>query len=163
MKLVIATDEKTDLTDKAIAFLKEQGHDLMLLGHLIDENKKWQWADIGKEAAKKVASNEADFGVLFCWSGTGICIAANKINGARAALCWNKDIAELARKWDDANIICMSLKETKSDDAIEMLKTWFKTKFDEEDLKSGTHRRPLDGIAVATAIHTALQSISTID
>ncbi len=134
MKLIIASDEKTDLTDEIIAYLHAKGHDLTLTGHLKDQSQKWQWADIGRKAAQLVASGMADQGVFFCWSGTGICIAANKVKGARAALCWNPEIAQLARKWDNANIICMSLKQTDAGNAKAMLDAWFATAFDEEDL-----------------------------
>jgi ribose 5-phosphate isomerase B len=133
MKIVVASDEKTDLTDRVVDYLKSIGHELTLIGHLTDKNQKWHWADIGKKAAKTVVK-DADYGILFCWSGTGICIAANKVKGARAALCWNIEIAQLARKWDDANILCLSLKETKPDDAQEMVDAFLSTKFDEEDL-----------------------------
>jgi ribose 5-phosphate isomerase B len=119
MKLIVASDEKTDLTDKVTKCLEEQ---------------KWRWADIGKVAAKKVAGEDADFGIFFCWSGTGICIAANKVKGARAALCWTPDIAHLARKWDDANILCLSLKATDFKTTKAILSSWFKTEFDEEEL-----------------------------
>jgi ribose 5-phosphate isomerase B len=104
------------------------------LGHLVNDERKWHWADIGKEAAKVIANNGAEQGVLFCWSGTGVCIAANKVRGVRAALCWNADIAALARKWDDANVLCMSLKETTPSAAKAILDAWFSTPFDEEDL-----------------------------
>jgi ribose 5-phosphate isomerase B len=134
MKLVVASDEKTGLTDAVISYLEKQGHELTLLGHLVDEKKKWKWADIGKKAAKKVADGKVDYGILFCWSGTGICIAANKVKGARAALCWTPEIAQMARKWDDANILCMSLKGTDLKTAKAMLDEWFKTGFDEEGL-----------------------------
>jgi ribose 5-phosphate isomerase B len=134
MKIAIGSDERTELTDQVLDFLKSEDHQLELFGHLAHESEKWHWADIGKNVAKRVAENEADLGILFCWSGTGVCIAANKIKGARAALCWNQDIAQLARKWDDANIICMSLKETSPEEAIKMLQAWFNTEFDEEGL-----------------------------
>lgn len=134
MKLVIASDEKTNLTDSVIEHLKSKGYDLILQGHLGEENKKWKWAEIGKEAAEKVASGEVEQGILFCWSGTGICMAANRIKGARAALCWDAETARLARKWDNANILCMSLRYTSETVAKEILDAWFSTKFDEEGL-----------------------------
>ncbi len=133
MKIVVASDEKTYLTDKVIKYLKEKGHELILLGALVDE-KNDRWAEIGKEAAEKVARGEVDQGILFCWSGTGICMAANRIKGVRAALCWDAETARLARKWDDANVLCLSLRFTSKALAKEILDTWFGTKFDEEGL-----------------------------
>ena len=135
MKLVVASDEKTPLTDDVVAYLRQHGHELVLMGHLVEEDQKWQWADIGKAAAQLVANHQAEQGVFFCWSGTGVCIAANKVKGIRAALCWNPVIAELARKWDDANVLCMSLKEMTPSVAKAILEAWFATAFDEEDLR----------------------------
>ena len=132
MKLVVASDEKTHLTDIVVHYLKEKGHELIHRGALVEKNEKW--AEIGKEAANVVAEGKAIQGVLFCWSGTGICIAANKSKGIKAALCWDAETARLARKWDDANIICLSLRYTSEHLAKEILDAWFSTGFDEEGL-----------------------------
>lgn len=132
MKLIVASDEKTDLTKSVVKYLKAKNHQVVLMGDLIKRNDKW--AEIGMEAAKKVTSGKADQGILFCWSGTGICMAANRIKGAKAALCWDAETARLARKWDNANILCMSLRYTSGTVAKEILDSWFSTKFDEEDL-----------------------------
>lgn len=132
MKLVIASDEKTPLTDFVIDYLKSKGAEIILLGDLRTKNGKW--VEIGMEVAKMVADRKVDQGVLFCWSGTGIAMAANRIKGARAALCWAPQIAKLARKWDNANILVMALVNTKNKTAKEILDVWFDTKFDEEGL-----------------------------
>ncbi|MEK7112937.1 MAG: RpiB/LacA/LacB family sugar-phosphate isomerase [Patescibacteria group bacterium] len=120
MKLVVASDEKTHLTNSVVSYLKKKGYELTLLGDLIDKNKRWKWVDIGVEAAKKVVDGKVDYGIIFCWSGTGISMAANKVKGARAALCWDKETARLARKWDNANILCMSLRATSEEVAKEI-------------------------------------------
>ena len=132
MKLVVASDEKTHLTDFVVEHLKNKGHKLILLGDLVKKDGKW--VEIGKKAAEKVAKGEVDRGILFCWSGTGICMAANKIKGVRAALCWDTETARLARKWDNANILCMSLRYTSEELAKEILDAWFSAEFDEEGL-----------------------------
>ena len=133
MKIVVASDEETNLTVLVVEHLKEKGQELVLLGALVDkENNKW--AEIGREAAMKVANGEAEQGILFCWSGTGICMAANKVKGVRAALCWDAETAQLARKWNDANMLCLSLRFTSETLAKEILDTWFKTEFNEEGL-----------------------------
>lgn len=132
MKIIVASDEKTPLTDFVVNYLKNKGHKITLFGDLVNKNGKW--VEIGKGAAKRVANGEVDLGVLFCWSGTGITMAANRIKGARAALCWSQEIARLARKWDDANILVMALVDTSNETAKEILDTWFATKFDEEGL-----------------------------
>jgi ribose 5-phosphate isomerase B len=72
-----------------------------------------------------VAAGEADTGVLFCWTGTGASIAANKVDGVRAALCNDASTAEGARKWNDANVLVMSLRSTSPTIAEEMLDAWF--------------------------------------
>ena len=132
--LVVGSDEKTHLTDFVIKYLREGNYELILLGDLVDEKKKWKWVDIGKEAAKKVVNKAVTQAILFCWSGTGISMAANRLKGARAALCWDAETARLARKWDNANILCLSLRYTSETVAKEILDAWFSTKFDEESL-----------------------------
>lgn len=133
MKLVVASDERTKLTDFVLDYLKSQGHNLVILGALGDSTSD-KWAEIGKQAALMVAEGKVDQGILFCWSGTGICMAANRVRGARAALCWTKDVARLSRKWDNANILCMALVNTKEEDAKEMIDVFFSTEFNEEGL-----------------------------
>lgn len=132
MKLIVASDEKTDLTKSVIQHLQKQGHQVILMGDLLKKNDKW--AQIGFDAAQKVANGEVNQAILFCWSGTGICMAANRIKDARAALCWDAETARLARKWDNANILCLSLRFTSEAIAKEILDAWFSTKFDEEGL-----------------------------
>lgn len=134
MKLLIATDEKTPVSEAIVRMAKEMGYEVTLGGDFVDENIRWHWAEIARDVAKKVVSGEVDQAILFCWSGTGVCMAANKVPGARAALCWDSETAKLARKWDDANILCMSLRFTSETLAKEMLTTWFVTSFDEESL-----------------------------
>lgn len=134
MKLVVASDEKTNVTNSVVQYLQEKGHELLLLGDLVDENKKWKWAEIGKEAAQKIINGDADQGILFCWSGTGICMAANRLKDIRAAVCWDVETAKLARKWDNANVLCLSLRFTSEAVSKEILDAWFTTKFDEEGL-----------------------------
>lgn len=133
VKLVVASDERTKLTDFILDYLKSQGHQLILLGTLGDASFD-KWVEIGRKSALMVAAGEAEKGILFCWSGTGICMAANRIKGARAALCWTKEIARLARKWDDANILCMALVDTKEEVAKEMIDAFLSTEFNEEGL-----------------------------
>ena len=132
MKIIVASDTKNNVTDAVIEHLKKRGHTLTLVGDLVSKNGKW--AEIAKEAAKKVANDKMNQGIFFCWSGTGICMAANKISGARAALCWDAETARLARKWNDANILCMSLRFVTEVLAQEILDAWFSTEYDEENL-----------------------------
>jgi len=134
MKIILGSDERTHLTDFITKWLEEAGHSVDKIGHLVSENKKWKWVDIGKEVGDRVAKREFDFGIVCCWSGTGVCMAANRFRGARAALCWDAETAKLARKWDNANILCLSLRFVSDAVAKEILEAWFNTKFDEEEL-----------------------------
>ncbi len=131
MKLVVASDERNKLTDFVVDWLKSQGHQLILKGILGDPPTD-RWVEIGKEAAFMVVEGKVERGVLFCWSGTGVCMAANRIKGARAALCWSSEIARLSRKWDNANILCLALVSTKEDQAKEIIDTFLSAPFDEE-------------------------------
>lgn len=133
MKLVVASDERTKLTDFVVDYLKSLGHNLILLG-AIGDSPSDKWVEIGKKAGVMVAEGKAERGIIFCWSGTGICMAANRVKGARATLCWDSQIARLARKWDNANILCMALVNTKEEVAKEIIDTFFSTEFNEEGL-----------------------------
>lgn len=132
MKVVVASDEKTPLNEYVINYIKELGHDLILKGDLASPNGKW--GEISIESAKLVVDGIVDQGIIFCWSGTGACMAANKVKGARAALCVSPEIASLARKWNDANILIMGNVNTTQEVAKEIIDTWLATPFDEEGL-----------------------------
>ncbi len=133
MKLVVASDERTKLTDFVLDYLKSQGHQLVFLGAL-GESFSDKWVEVGRKAAFLVAEGKVERGILFCWSGTGICMAANRIKGARAALCWTPEIARLSRKWDNANILCLALVDIKEEIAKEIIDAFFATEFNEEGL-----------------------------
>jgi ribose 5-phosphate isomerase B len=132
MKLLVASDEKTPLNEFVVDYLKKLGHNVVLKGDLIGPNGKW--ADISVDSARMVVEGDVDQGIIFCWSGTGACMAANKVKGARAALCVSPDIATIARKWNDANILVMGNSNTSNETAKAIIDTWFNTDFDEEGL-----------------------------
>ena len=125
MRIVVGSDERTELTDAVIADLTDRGHELELVGPLRGGDE--QWAEIGHVVATCVADGRAATGVLFCWTGTGASIAANKVHGARAALCADAATAAGARRWNDANVLVMSLRATSVPVAREMLDAWFTT------------------------------------
>ena len=85
------------------------------------------WPDVGERVGLEVGKGRADQGILFCWTGTGVTIAANKVRGVRAALCWDAETAKGARMWDDANVLAMSLRSTSIAVAKEILDPWFAT------------------------------------
>lgn len=125
MKVVVGSDEKTGLTDAVADDLRARGHDVILVGPPVGQDK--QWTEVGHEVGRAVASGEADTGVLFCWTGTGASIAANKVPGVRAALCTDAETAAGARRYNDANVLVMSLRLTSPQVASEMLDRWFAT------------------------------------
>ena len=125
MKVVLGSDEKNALTDAVETDLRDRGHDVELVGPPAGDDK--QWAEVGRTVGEKVAGGAAETGVLFCWTGTGASIAANKVPGVRAALCTDRSTAEGARKWNDANVLVMSLRLTSPTVASEMLDVWFST------------------------------------
>ena len=125
MRVALGSDERTALTDAVTADLRDRGHEVVLVGPPAGETK--QWADVGHDVGELVAKDDADTGVLFCWTGTGASIAANKVPGVRAALCTDAPTAVGARKWNDANVLVMGLRLTSPEIAREMLDAWFTT------------------------------------
>lgn len=123
MRIAIGSDEKNFLTDFVVELLREKGIELQLCGPLA--GKDLEWTDVAGEVAAKVAASECDQGILFCCTGTGVSIAANKVPGIRAALCADAQTASGARKWNDANVLAMSLRATSPDVAREILDAWF--------------------------------------
>jgi ribose 5-phosphate isomerase B len=123
MKVVLGSDERTSLTDAVTEDLRRRGHEVAVVGPAADE--PGEWAQVGRTVAETVARGDADTGVVFCWTGTGVSIAANKVPGIRAALCTDKETAAGARKWNDANVLAMGLRLTTPVLASEMLDAWF--------------------------------------
>jgi ribose 5-phosphate isomerase B len=133
MKIAVASDEKTYLTDFVVDELKRRGHETMLFGPLIGDDLPWTLAS--EKLADAVAKGDTDEGVLFCYTGTGASIAANKVKGIRAALCADAETARGARWWNDANVLVMSLRKTSTEVAKEILDAWFSEKvLDEEKI-----------------------------
>jgi ribose 5-phosphate isomerase B len=118
VRIVVGADDEGPVADDVVRELRARGHDVTVL-------ERGQWPEIAREVAETVASGTADQGVLFCWTGTGTSMAANKVPGARAALVWEPWIAEGARRWNDANVLVMSLKRTSPEMAREILDAWF--------------------------------------
>lgn len=119
MRIVVGSDERTPLTETVVATLTQAGHDVALVGPLADGEQ--EWAEVGADVGRRVADGSADRGVLFCWSGTGVSIAANKVAGVRAALCADAETARLARKYNHANVLVMSLRATSDQVGREIL------------------------------------------
>ncbi len=131
MKIAIGSDERTHLTDFVIEELSKRGIEVEPHGPLAGEGLGW--TDVAEEVSRRVAGGECDHGILFCWTGTGVSIAANKIPGVRAALCHDAKTAEGARKWNDANVLAMSLRAMSPVVAVEILDAWFGASPDESE------------------------------
>jgi ribose 5-phosphate isomerase B len=142
MKIVVASDEKTILTDFVVEDLKKRGHELILLGPLVGEEIPWTL--ISEKLADTVVEGEADEGVLFCYTGTGASIAANKVPGIRAALCGDAQTAQGARWWNDANVLVMSLRATSTEVAKEILDAWFSEVVKEEEKPTIAHLEEIE-------------------
>ena len=137
MRIAVGSDESTSLTDHVVNHLQEQCHTVELSGALQPGDEKL-WPHVGYTVAGKVLSGRCETGIAFCWTGTGVCMAANKLPGARAALCWDAATAWGARLWDDANILAMSLRATSNVVAEEIIEAWLaplEGERDEEDLR----------------------------
>jgi ribose 5-phosphate isomerase B len=123
VRVALGSDERTALTDAVAADLRDRGHELVLVGPPGGEAK--QWAEVGRDVGQLVASGDCATAVLFCWTGTGASIAANKVPGVRAALCTDAATAAGARRWNDANVVVMGLRLTSPEVAHELLDAWF--------------------------------------
>ena len=131
MKIAVGSDERTHLTDFVIEELRKRGIELELHGPL--SGKNIQWAEVAQNVAETVSEGNCDQGILFCWTGTGVSMAANKVPGIRAALCADAETARGARKWNDANILAMSLRLTSPIVAKEIIDAWFSASLEKEE------------------------------
>lgn len=124
MRISVSADS-TDGVALALADeLRKRGHDVLVHGALSDDERAdWAWAS--EASARDVAEGLADQAVVCCWTGTGASIAANKVYGVRAALCTDGYTASGARKWNDANVLALSLRLTSGPVLMEILDAWF--------------------------------------
>jgi ribose 5-phosphate isomerase B len=124
MKVAVSSDMDTPLARKLVEELERRGHEPIVHGALADDERDdWAWAS--EAAARDVAKGSADQGIVCCWTGTGASIAANKVPGVRAALCGDAETASGARKWNDANVLALSLRATSEALLEEILDAWF--------------------------------------
>jgi ribose 5-phosphate isomerase B len=141
MKISIGNDHAGPEYKKAIVdFLKQKGHEIV--NHGTDTFDSVDYPDFGHPVAIDVATGEADFGVVICGSGNGINMTVNKHQGIRSALCWDKEIASLARQHNNANIISIPARFTSIQQAVEMVDTFLNTNFE-----GGRHANRVNKIA----------------
>lgn len=124
MRIALAADELTGVAELLPDELRRRGHEPILHGaYAAGERPDWAWASAA--AARDVADGRADQAVVACWTGTGASIAANKVTGIRAALCADAQTADGARRWNDANVLALSLRLTSEAALEEILDAWF--------------------------------------
>ena len=127
MRIAFGTDERTAVTDTIQAHLRDRGHDVVVVG------EGDPWPDVGRRVGEEVMVGGADLGVVCCWTGTGVAIAANKVAGVRAALCTDAETARGARRWNDANVLALGLRLTTAHVAEEVLDAFVATEPDESE------------------------------
>jgi ribose 5-phosphate isomerase B len=140
VRISVAADERTGVADAVVDELRRRGHEPLLHGALNDgERDDWAWAS--EAAARDVAEGRAEQAVVCCWTGTGASIAANKVTGIRAALCADAETARGARRWNDANVLALSLRTTSPALLDEILEGWFEARpsEDEDDVANVRH------------------------
>jgi len=124
MRIAVAADELTGVAEAIVRELERRGHELIRHG-VYEQRERDDWAWASEAAARDVAAGTADQAVVACWTGTGASIAANKVRGVRAALCVDATTASGARRWNDANVLAISLRLTSEAALAEILDAWF--------------------------------------
>jgi len=124
MRIAVAADELVGVAEAVVTELRNRGHEPVPHGALNPgERADWAWAS--ESAAREVAAGTAEAAIVCCWTGTGASIAANKVPGVRAALCGDAETARGARRWNDANVLALSLRLTSAPLLTEILDGWF--------------------------------------
>jgi ribose 5-phosphate isomerase B len=121
MRVAVGTDEVTAVTDAVERHVAEAGHELVVLG------RGDPWPEVGQAVGAAVGDGRAERGIVWCWTGTGVSIAANKVRGVRAALCTDPETARGARKWNDANVLALGLRLTSEPVALEIVDAFLGT------------------------------------
>ena len=132
MRISVSADERTGVAADVVEQLRIRGHETLLHGALNDDERD-DWAWCSEAAARDVADGRAERAIVCCWTGTGASIAANKVAGVRAALCADAQTAAGARRWNDANVLALSLRSTSGAQLAEILDAWFASDPSDED------------------------------
>ena len=138
MKLSVGADGRMPVVDATLKYLEEQGHEVTFYGPASMEDGFNPYPDVARRVAEDVASGEAEDGIVFCYTGTGVTIAANKVPGIRAALVADSYTAKGARWWNNANVLAMSMRKTTDIMAREIIDAWFENQYDPDAEESIT-------------------------
>src|SRR5436309_15616459 len=145
MRIALAADELTGVAPALPDELRRRGHEVVPHGaYAPGERDDWAWASEG--AARDVAQGRADQAIVACWTGTGASIAANKVEGVRAALCVDAATAQGARRWNDANVLALSLRLTSPAELEEIPDAWFAgtSSDDSSDVENVAHLKNIE-------------------
>ncbi len=145
MRIAVAADERVGVAESLADELRSRGHEVVAEHGALSDSERDDWAWASEEAARDVAAGRADQAVVCCWTGTGASIAANKVDGVRAALCADAETARGARRWNDANVLALSLRTTSPALLEEILDGWFGAE-PSEDADDVANVRHLDEI-----------------
>ncbi|MGB0522206.1 MAG: RpiB/LacA/LacB family sugar-phosphate isomerase [Flammeovirgaceae bacterium] len=147
MKIAMGSDMPSDVAEKLIQYLEKQAMEVTRFGALLVGESETRWPVVGYQVAQAVLTHPYDFGIVCCWTGTGISMAANKVEGIRAALCVDAETARGAKKWNDANVLALSLRLTSEEVAKEIVNAWLEAEFteDEEDQSCLAYLRSIGG------------------
>jgi ribose 5-phosphate isomerase B len=127
MRVAFGTDESTPVTEELKSDLVKLGHELVVVADPL------RWAEAGLAVGEAVAAGYADVGIVFCFTGTGVAMAANKVPGVRAALCGDLETVQGARRWNDANVLALSLRLTTAELGLELIDAFLATFADESE------------------------------
>jgi len=129
MRIALGTDHRGyKVKEKIKKHLESKEHEIEDFGTNSEESV--DYTDFAIEVGESVAKKKSDRGILVCWTGIGMCIAANKVKGVRAASCLSKEAAQLTRQHNDSNVLCISAKFTPEDHLFEIVDTWLEAEFE---------------------------------
>ena len=141
MKIVIGSDHRgVEIKRRMLASIQSMGHEVLDVG--TEGAESVDYPDYAYEVARRVGAGEMERGILICGTGIGMCIAANKVRHVRAAACQDMLTAEMSRRHNDANVLCLSADLLGEDQMVQMIRTWLDTAFE-----GGRPARPVDKIA----------------
>lgn len=136
MKIAVGSDNSSTMTMMLLKELVDRGHEVFPKGPMVSGAPCRDWPLVAEEVARSVAEGESDEGIVCCWTGTGVTIAANKVRGIRAALCGDAETARSARIFNHANVLTLSMRATSIPVMQEILNAWFATPIDSGEAMS---------------------------
>ena len=140
MNILISNDHAgVELKNEVVNFLEEKGYVVENMGD--NSGKSVDYPDVIHPLAKAISKSNKKKGIIMCGTGNGVSMVANKYKGVRAGLCWSKDIAELIRKHNDANVLSLPARFLTSEQALEIVEIFLNT-----DFEGGRHERRVEKI-----------------